>query len=336
MSSGVPAATMRPPCTPARGPMSMTWSAARMVSSSCSTTSTVLPRSRSRVSVVEQARVVALVQADRRLVEDVEHADQRAADLRRQPDALRLAARQRRRRAVERQVVEPDVDRGTTAGRPISRRMRSAISFWRGDSSSSVQEVVRLADGQRGHLGDALVADLDEARLLAQARAVALLADGLGHVAVELVVDRLEVLVGGAPLLAPPALVLVEAPLAGSRRTPSNSFLKVCLRAVLLEDELDLLAARALAGRSSRVSAGSLPHGTYWSISKCAATASRIWWKKALLRRSHGSIAPSRSDSSSSGTIRSGSKNILAPMPSQAGQAPAGLLNENSRGVISG
>ena len=54
--------------------------------------------------------VVALVQPDRWLVEDVEHAHQARADLGRQPDALCLAARERAGRAVERQVVEPDVD----------------------------------------------------------------------------------------------------------------------------------------------------------------------------------------------------------------------------------
>ncbi len=40
----------------------------------------------------DQPFVVALVQPDRRLVEDVEHAHQARADLRGQPDALRLAA----------------------------------------------------------------------------------------------------------------------------------------------------------------------------------------------------------------------------------------------------
>ena len=52
-----------------------------------------------RVAQVAQARerrdelgVVALVEADRRLVEDVQDAHQRRADLGRQPDALRLAA----------------------------------------------------------------------------------------------------------------------------------------------------------------------------------------------------------------------------------------------------
>ena len=40
----------------------------------------------------EQAVVVALVQADARFVQNIEHADERRADLRGQPDALRLAA----------------------------------------------------------------------------------------------------------------------------------------------------------------------------------------------------------------------------------------------------
>ena len=41
---------------------------------------------------VEQPLVVARMQADRRLVEHVQHAAQLRADLRRQPDALRFAA----------------------------------------------------------------------------------------------------------------------------------------------------------------------------------------------------------------------------------------------------
>ena len=44
---------------------------------------------------VDQPAVVALVQADRRLVEHVQRADETGADLRRQPDALRLAAGER-------------------------------------------------------------------------------------------------------------------------------------------------------------------------------------------------------------------------------------------------
>ena len=57
----------------------------------------------------EQPLVVALVQPDARLVQHVEHAGEPGADLGREPDALRLAAGERARRAAQREVVEPDV-----------------------------------------------------------------------------------------------------------------------------------------------------------------------------------------------------------------------------------
>ena len=85
------------------------WSAERIVPSSCSTTITVLPRSRSRVEGADQLGVVALVEADRGLVEDVEDADQARADLGREPDPLRLAAREGPRRARQVQVADADV-----------------------------------------------------------------------------------------------------------------------------------------------------------------------------------------------------------------------------------
>ena len=70
-----------------------------------------------RVAEVAQAleradkpRVVALVQTDAGLVEDVEHAHESGADLGREADALGLAPGERRRAALEGEVVEPDVD----------------------------------------------------------------------------------------------------------------------------------------------------------------------------------------------------------------------------------
>ena len=57
----------------------------------------------------DQPRVVARVQADRRLVEHVEHAHEPRADLRGEADALHLAAREGGALAVEGQVVEPHV-----------------------------------------------------------------------------------------------------------------------------------------------------------------------------------------------------------------------------------
>ena len=58
----------------------------------------------------QQARVVALVQADRGLVEHVEHAGEAGADLRGQANALALAAGERAAGAGEREIIESDVD----------------------------------------------------------------------------------------------------------------------------------------------------------------------------------------------------------------------------------
>ena len=74
------------------------WSALRMVSSSCSTTMHGVAQVAQPAQRAEEALVVALVQPDARLVEDVEHAHEARADLGRETDALRLAARERARR----------------------------------------------------------------------------------------------------------------------------------------------------------------------------------------------------------------------------------------------
>ena len=65
---------------------------------------------------LDQPVVVALVQADGRLVEHVEHADQAGADLGGQPDALRLAAGQGAGGAVQGQVVQADVEQEAQPG----------------------------------------------------------------------------------------------------------------------------------------------------------------------------------------------------------------------------
>jgi hypothetical protein len=76
----------------------------------------------------EEAQVVALVQADGGLVQDVEHADQPRSDLGRQPDPLRLAAGERLRRAPEGEVLEPTSTR---------KRSRSVTSFRIGPAISA-------------------------------------------------------------------------------------------------------------------------------------------------------------------------------------------------------
>ena len=73
----------------------------------------------------DQLVVVALVQADRRLVEDVEHADELRADLRREPQPLRLAAGERRRRAVELEVADADV---VEEGQPLADLLQDPLA----------------------------------------------------------------------------------------------------------------------------------------------------------------------------------------------------------------
>ena len=62
-----------------------------------------------RLQSIEQAAVVARVQADGRLIEHVEYAAQARADLSCQPDALRFPAGKRGRGAVQREIAQTDV-----------------------------------------------------------------------------------------------------------------------------------------------------------------------------------------------------------------------------------
>ena len=88
----------------------MMWSANRIVSSSCSTTTSVLPRSRNVPERIKQARIVSRMQSDGRLVENIEDALQFRTKLRGEPDALRFTAGKGRGRAVERQIAQANLD----------------------------------------------------------------------------------------------------------------------------------------------------------------------------------------------------------------------------------
>ena len=61
------------------------------------------------LQTVEQTFVVALVQTDARLIEDIEHVDQLATNLSSQTDALALTSRERSRLAVEREIIESHI-----------------------------------------------------------------------------------------------------------------------------------------------------------------------------------------------------------------------------------
>jgi len=101
----------------------------------------------------EQHLVVARMQADRRLVQDVDHADEAATDLPGEPDALRLPAGQRRCGAVQRQIVE-------TAAQQKAEPAADFFQDFVGDEAFGVVEL-EFGEELRG-VGDAQCADFGE------------------------------------------------------------------------------------------------------------------------------------------------------------------------------
>ena len=107
----------------------------------------------------DQPAVVALMQADRRLVEHVQHPDQARADLGGQPNALRLTAGQRRRRPRQRQVLEPDVEQEAEPRLDLLEHLPGDRLLARPERQI-VEEVRAVGDRQLGDLGDGLRAAL--------------------------------------------------------------------------------------------------------------------------------------------------------------------------------
>ncbi len=104
---------------------------------------------------LDQPLVVALVQPDARLVEDVEHAHQPGADLGRQPDPLRLATGQRARGPVEREVVEADVEQEPEPLLDLLEHPLGDLALARRQVDVA-EELGRLVDRHRADLGDVL------------------------------------------------------------------------------------------------------------------------------------------------------------------------------------
>ena len=128
---------------------------------------------------VDEATVVALVQADARLVEHVEHAGEAGADLGRQADALRLAARERGRRAGEVEVAEADVDEEVEPDLDLAQHLRGDRLLAVGELEP-IHERPGIGEAQQADVGDAVVVDEHREHLGLQSLAVA---DGARHLA---------------------------------------------------------------------------------------------------------------------------------------------------------
>ena len=185
----------------------------------------------------EQALVVALVQADRRLVEHIEHAGQPGADLRGEPDALALAARQRAGGARQGQVFEPDI---LQEAEPLVDLLQDALgdlALARGQLVARSRKTIRRPRRSTGRdLADVLAGDLDRERLGLEAVAVADLAGRGALVAAELLLD-------------PGAVGLAEAPLHIRHHALERPVGRVFPQPVVI-GHLDRLAARAEEDRA--------------------------------------------------------------------------------------
>ena len=147
----------------------------------------------------DEPRVVALVQADGGFIQNIEHADEARTDLRRQTDALRLAAGECARRAGERQVAQAHVDQKAQAGVNLfeNRRGDHAVLFAKGQRG---KERLRVDHGQVGGFRDGFSADRHGQNFRAQALAAAVRAGRLAHQAVVIGFGRVALRLGGAPL----------------------------------------------------------------------------------------------------------------------------------------
>ena len=109
---------------------------------------------------LDQPVVVALVEADRRLVQDVENSDQPGADLCCQPDTLRLTTRQGAGRTVKRKIVQTHIEQKAQASLDLLDDPLGDLTLTGGEVDLG-QELGAVGDREAADRGDAAAADLD-------------------------------------------------------------------------------------------------------------------------------------------------------------------------------
>jgi hypothetical protein len=133
----------------------------------------------------EQPCVVARMEPNGGLVEHVENPGQPRADLGRQTDALTLASRETRRRPVQAQVTHAHVGHELETLDDLAKNQLGDLLFATGQPQVA-QPSQRLVDGKRGDRVDASLRDPHVTRLGPKPGAVALDANTLAHVLLEL------------------------------------------------------------------------------------------------------------------------------------------------------
>ena len=128
----------------------------------------------------QQLFIVALVQADGRLVEDIQHTHERRADLRSEPDALALAAGERCRRARKRQILQADTLQKMQPRAHLAQNTVGDLCILLAEREP-VEKRQLLRDWQRSEFRDVQPADRDGQHLRPQTRAVTVRAGRLRH-----------------------------------------------------------------------------------------------------------------------------------------------------------
>ena len=122
----------------------------------------------------QKSLVVALVQADARLVEDIEYIDQLTANLSSQTDALTLTARERSRLAVEREIIQSHVEKEVDTGAQfLDDFVRHLCLHGRQMLFHLFEPRAEFGDVEACHLRDILVPDAEGERFLLESQTVA-------------------------------------------------------------------------------------------------------------------------------------------------------------------
>src|SRR5690606_12659716 len=192
---------------------------------------------------VQQPLVVALVQADGRLVQHIHHAHQPGADLAGEPDALRLAAGERFGAAAESQVVETDVHQKAQPVTNLLDDLAGNLALAAGQLEL-LEELQRLADRQRVDFGQAAVGDKHVAGGLVEPRALAIGARLLAEVTGQLLANHVRLGLAVAPLqIGEHALAGVPAALHVAARVDVADLDRLAAAAVE-DDVTDVLRQR--------------------------------------------------------------------------------------------
>ena len=126
------------------------------------------------LEAADQPLVVALVQTDGRLVENIKHVHQLRADLGRQADALALAARQRTRRTGQGEIAQPHFDEEPEPLADLLDDLLGDLPLLGREIFFDVGDPLRkTGDRHRGHFGDVQPPDAEMKRLVPQTRTAA-------------------------------------------------------------------------------------------------------------------------------------------------------------------